>query len=243
MKIANIARTTVLSLVGLSLLACGDEEFTTTVSGQVINFGSREPIEGVSVYLKDGVGTSGFGIDSKTSSDKRNETVTDANGEFTVSLTGEYEAFLALGKEGYQEYVNEAAQQGIKSYGFGGNYENQVFELKAEAGFNPLFESTVPVQPTDSLVAIYQDTRPDLPADQLKNFTNSGWDYLYVGQQTSRFVSTVTPEELEVRRVAPAVGDTYTPYQIAYTRNGRWETKIDSVYIKSLETYTETIYY
>ena len=86
----------------LCLASCGDEEFTTTVSGKVVNFGSREPIEGAYVYLKDGVGSSGPIIyDSNISSDKRSEVLTDANGEFTLSLTGEYEAFLSVGKEGY----------------------------------------------------------------------------------------------------------------------------------------------
>ena len=155
----------------LALLGCMDDEFTTTVSGKVVNFGSREPVEGACVYLKDGVGSSGVVIyEGNTSSDKRSEVLTDANGEFTVSLTGEYEAFLSVGKEGYQEFIvaNEGAAVGIKSYGFGGSYENQVLELKAEAYFNPLFESKIPVQPSDSLAIIYEGTRRDLAADQLK---------------------------------------------------------------------------
>ena len=232
----------IMCLPLLGLFACGDEEFTTTVSGKVVNFGSREPIEGAYVYLKDGVGSSGVVIvDGNTSSNKRSETLTNADGEFTVSLTGEHAAYLGVGKEGYQEFIvaNEGAAVGVKSYGFGGNYENQVLELKAEAGFNPLFESTVPVLPTDSLIILFKDLRPDLPANQIKRRLNSGWNKLYIGQQASRFITTATLDEL----VAPATGDTYMPYQIAYTRNGQWETKIDSVYIKSFETFTDTIYY
>ena len=230
----------------LTLSSCMDDEFTTTVSGKVVNFGSREPVEGAYVYLKDGVGSSGPIIyDGNTSSDKRSEVLTDANGEFTVSLTGEHAAYLGVvGPEGYQEFIiaEGGAAVGVKSYGFGGNYENQVLELKAEAGFNPLFVNTILGQPTDSLIILYQDIRRDLPANQIKRRLNSGWNTLYVGQQASRFISADNPEELN-KPVAPTTGDTYTPYQIAYTRNGQWVTKIDSVYIKSFETFTDTIYY
>ena len=143
LKLTSIVRIIVLPLLGL--FACGDEEFTTTVSGKVVNFGSREPIEGAYVYLKDGVGSSGVVIvDGNTSSNKRSETLTNADGEFTVSLTGEHAAYLGVGKEGYQEFIvaNEGAAVGVKSYGFGGNYENQVLELKAEAFFNGAFANS-----------------------------------------------------------------------------------------------------
>ena len=128
---------------------------------------------------------------------------------------------------------------GIKSYGFGGTYESQVLELKAKAGFNPLFVNTVPVQPTDSLIIFTDYTKPDVPANQLKDWLNTGWNTLCVGEQTCRVVSTASLDE----RVILTTGDTYRVYQIAYTRNGQWETKIDSVYIKSFETFTDTIYY
>ncbi len=227
-------------LLGLS--SCGDDEFTTTVSGKVVNFGSREPIEGAHVYLQDGVGASGVVIyEGNTSSGKRNETLTDANGEFTVSLTGEHIAYLSAGKENYQFIIaQEGAAVGVKSYGRnGGNFENQVIELKAEAGFNPLFVSKVPIQPTDSIVVLFQDFKSNIPANQVKEWLSNGWSELCVGQQNCRLVPTFTLEEY----VAPMIGDTYARYQIAYTRNGQWETKIDSVFVKSLEVYTDIIYY
>ena len=236
------SRLILIVAILLTLSSCMDDEFTTTVSGKVVNFGSREPIEGAYVYLKDGVGSSGVVIyDGNTSSSKRSEVLTDANGEFTVSLTGEYEAFLSVGKEGYQEFIvaNEGAAVGIKSYGFGGSYENQVLELKAEAGFNPLFVNTVPGQLTDSLIIFTDYTKPDVPANQLKDWLNTGWNTLCVGEQNCRVVSTASLDE----HVILTTGDTYRVYQIAYTRNGQWETKIDSVYIKSFETFTDTIYY
>ena len=243
MKTVNMIRLAVLPIILAGLLGCmRDEEFTTRVSGKVVNRFTQEPIEGAYVYLKDGVGASGVVIiDSETSSDKRSEMYTDANGEFSLELTGEYSVYLGVGKENYREF--EADGAGIKSYGRnGGSFENQIIELEAQAGFNPLFESVVPVNSTDSLIILFKDSRPDLPANKVKNRLNSGWNILYIGQQTSRFISVDTPKELE-KLIAPTTGDTHTEYQIAYTRNGQWETKIDSVYIKSFETYTDTIYY
>lgn len=224
-------------LFGLS--ACQDDEFTTHVSGKVVNRYTQEPIEGAYIYLKDGVGSSGVIIyDGNTSSDKRSEMYTDANGEFSLTLTGEYGVYLGVGKENYREFVADGA--GIKGYGRnGGSFENQIIELEAEAGFNPLFVSKVPVEATDSLVIMFNYFKTDESADQIKYYADVSWNTLYVGQQSSRFLPSSALDDW----VAPTTGDTYTPYQIAYTRNGQWETKIDSVYIKSFETYTDTIYY
>ena len=246
MKIAHAVRTIALPLLLVGLFACNnDEEFTTHVSGKVVNRFSKEPIADAYVFLNDGMSSSGLGAGWQTSSDKRVEGRSDINGEFMLELTGEYEATLGVFKEGYAfdpDWDDEIGED-TKGYGYGGDYENQVLEMEAEAGFNPLFESTVPILPTDSLVIfIGGNVRPAVPANQLKDWLNTGWTRLYVGQQISRFspVDNVRkPEEFGY----PATGDTYTPYQIAYTRNGQWESRIDSIYIKSLETYTETIYY
>lgn len=245
MKTSHMIRTAVLPfLLLVGLYSCSldlDEEHTTRVSGKVVNRFTQEPIEGATVSLIDGIGvTSPFDV-SSNSSGKSTDGFTDASGEFTLELTGEYAAFLAVGKKDYtfDPDWNDGASEGVKPYGYGGNYENQVLEMQGAAGFNPLFISTVPVGPTDSLIVLFQDIRPDLPANQIKQRLNSGWNTLYVGQQTIRFVTTSPLEAL----VAPTIGDTYTPYQIAYTRNGQWETKIARVYIKSLEIYTDIIYY
>jgi hypothetical protein len=40
-----------------------------------------------------------------------------------------------------------------------------------------------------------------------------------------------------------ADGDFYYPYWMKYQIRGVWQQKIDSVFIKSFTTYTDTIYY
>ena len=40
-----------------------------------------------------------------------------------------------------------------------------------------------------------------------------------------------------------AIGDTYQCYRIDYIREKKWFSKIDSVYIRSLTAYKDTIYY
>lgn len=39
------------------------------------------------------------------------------------------------------------------------------------------------------------------------------------------------------------VGDTYLPFRLTLKREGVKTVKLDSVFIKSLETYRDTIYY
>ncbi len=221
MIIARVVSTVTLLVSLVGLFACEDEEFTTTVSGRVVNFGSGEPIEGVTVYLKDGVGASGFSININTSSDLRNETLTDENGEFVVSLTGTHSASLSMGKEGYQfdPDWNDGISIGVRGYGRGGGaYQDQLFKLKAEARFSPIFQSIVPVEKNDSLVL----TAP------------LRWVKTCVGKEVCHFFHSIP---------LLTTGDQYTRYQIDYKRNGVKQTRIDSVYIKSFEVFADTIYY
>ena len=235
MKIASLVHIKILPalLAGLCLFACGDEEFTTTVSGKVINFGSKEPIEGVEVYLKDGIGSSFFGVDGNTSSDKRNETVTDENGEFTVTLTGSYEAALSMGKEGYEfdPDWNDGVSVGVRGYGYGGgNYENQVFELKAEAYFRGVFENSGASSDQDTLNITLLSYKSLTSVMALVADENP-----FVGKGPFQFYGPS-----DKKRV---VGDRYLRFKLEFTRDGVWQTKIDSVYIKSFETFADTIYY
>ena len=245
MKTTHIIRTAALPFLLLTgLFSCNsdlDEAHTTRVSGKVVNRFTQEPIEGAKVSLIDGIGvTSPFDVGSNSSDEKTNG-LTDANGEFSLELTGEHEAFLAVGKEHYtfDPNWNDGVSVGVKSYGYGGSYENQVLEMQGAAGFNPLFVSTVPVNPTDSLVVLFEYIKPGIPASRVKAWLSDSWSELCIGQQSCRLVPTFPLEEF----VAPMTGDTYAEYQTAYTRNGKWETKIGRVYVKSLEVYTDTIYY
>jgi hypothetical protein len=97
----NILIVLSILLITLISFSCGKKKSQTTiVSGKVINFGSRAPVEGVLVILQDGVDASnGSVIDGKTSSDKKNTAYTNSNGEFRVELKGEYQPFLGLKKK------------------------------------------------------------------------------------------------------------------------------------------------
>ncbi|ASB48836.1 hypothetical protein CDL62_06670 [Alkalitalea saponilacus] len=61
---------------------CKESTYTTVVEGVVINTGSRQGIDSVLVTLQDGVsGTAGgFNLEMNTSSGKKNQVYTDANG-------------------------------------------------------------------------------------------------------------------------------------------------------------------
>ena len=87
-------KTTIIYILILTLIiSCTSdpEPKTTIVSGIVINKGSRKPIEGIEVGIKDGVGASGFTlINSQTSSGGIAEFITNIKGEFVVEITGIY---------------------------------------------------------------------------------------------------------------------------------------------------------
>ncbi|SKB30332.1 hypothetical protein [Alkalitalea saponilacus] len=77
--IALTITTLILLLMGTG---CKESTYTTVVEGVVINTGSRQGIDSVLVTLQDGVsGTAGgFNLEMNTSSGKKNQVYTDANG-------------------------------------------------------------------------------------------------------------------------------------------------------------------
>ena len=220
---------TLPTLLGLS--SCQDEEFTTSVSGKVVNHYTQEPIEGAYIYLKDGVGSSGVVIyDGNTSSDKRSEGHTDASGEFSLALTGEYPAYLGVSKEGYHEF--EADGVGIKSYGRnGGTFENQIIELDAEAYFNGTFANSGASPDNDTLIVTLLSYESLASMMALVSDANP-----YIGEGPFLFCPHCSDGKL-------VVGDRYLRFKLEFNRDGQKQTKIDSVYIKSFETFTDTIYY
>lgn len=212
------------SFIILSFCSCRKKnKYHTVVKGKVINHGSKAPIEGVEVILQDGVNDPGLMEPGGTSSDKKSVSYTDANGAFSVELKGEHLAYIGMRKEGYVfEYSNGGSVVGIKAYPEG-IHENQVLEMKAEAFFDGYFQSLTPLS-VDTLIA-----------DPLSNETlnTTGFKKTFYGVGPHKWRNTPYL----------VIGDMFLKIKLDYTRNGQWESRIDSVYIKSLETYTDTIYY
>lgn len=213
-------------IFGVILFSCTDNEHTTLVSGIVRNYGSKEPIDSVRVELKDGVGASGFSV-LPASTDKKNIAYTDSEGRFDLELSGEYTAFISIGKAGY-EFTNIE----IKPYS-PGEHVNQILEMYAYTLFHPVLVSREPSFPDDQIK--FEFISPAL----YKGY--HVYDLTWVNSFSDTFEG-IGPHQRE-RSFDYSIGDTYQPYRISLTREGETRVFLDSVYVKSFETYRDTIYY
>lgn len=202
-------------------VAC-DNEHTTTIKGKVINLGSKEPIQGATVRLSDGLGLSGdFNVGFETSSGKSNVTLTNELGEFTISITGEYQATLSAGKDGYTYDPRESdAVTGFP----GGKHRNVVVSLAAPAGFYPTFVNT---------------SGDDCEA--LKVYTADFFSPKKFAKTPDKEFTGKGPYKYETYKSKFFIGDTLTYYKIEFKRNGVWHEKVDSLVIKSFEEFRNTI--
>jgi hypothetical protein len=207
---------------------CKKEQTTphTKISGHVYSTGSGKPIEGVKIYMYDGIGHSGGMVDlgggNTGGSSRRDSTVTDANGYFHIELDGE-EPVLYLFKQGYSfEYIVDGAVIGIIPL-YTGESKNLEFEMDAWANFNPWFKGSKSL-PYDTILF-----------DVLsKSGIKEGWLSTFYGNGPHKFSSFDG---------YPTKGDKYKAYWLKYQINGIWHERVDSVYIPSFTTYTDTIYY
>lgn len=226
-----------LSLL-LSLSACWPEpeEKTTIVEGIVVNSGTKKPVEGALVSLLDGASFSSgpFGIDADLSSGKVNRVETDKNGAFRVEITGVYEAFLVVSKKRYSfEHIIEGSTQGNRPF-TEGLHENIVLEMDAEAFFAPVLKSKVRVREGD-----WVSIEPSFYNDN-GVYSRTGHIRECYGKDICDLYYLVLFSEY---RPHISKGDKYLLYQLKYRRDSVAYEKIDSVYIKSFETYRDTIYY
>ena len=205
-----------LTMIAFFFLSCKKDLNYTRIAGKVINIGSKQPIDSVLVILQDGVASDFFGTPGNTSSDRKNLAYTDKNGYFDVELEGEHRAYIGFKKDKYlYEYDEGGSVIGIKPYPEG-TFLNEVFEMEAEAFFNGIFVNKQPNE-NDSLY--------------LNVYTTYYWssDWLLVGTGPFRPFGEYEDEGYL------ATGDKFSLIKLRFTRNNKWYTKIDSVYIKSLE--------
>lgn len=215
---------------------CTKKTYHTIIEGKVINWGSKQPIDSVLVVLKDGVASGGgwvsIGNGGGTSSDKQNATYTNKLGEFKVELIGENQAVLYLSKINYSFTTPEG---GIKGYA-NGLFKNEVLEMKAVAYFNPFFKAKTKTSNSDTL--IIEILSHNKSADEIasgKRYGITGFAATFIGSGSFRYSDGTSP--------FLSVGDSYQPFSVTLKQRGVTKTGIDSVFIKSLETYKDTVYY
>ncbi len=216
----------------LSLCGCKKENNLpiTTIEGKVINAGSKQPVDSVKVIAVDGVTTYNnfFGTTTSTSSGRYEITYTNAKGEFNISIRGNSPCIF-LAKSGYQfVVVTYGSSDNYKSYNAGKTYNNEILGLWAQAHFNGSFICSNCTSTDTSVIGV--DEGNHIPLSWIK----IGFVYKGKGPHFGDINSKGLSE----------FGDSYTPYWIVYQIKGVWQPAlIDSVFIKSFTTYTDTIYY
>lgn len=218
----------ILFILFLSVLfACKKEDETpvTSIEGTVINIGSKMPVDSVEVIAVDGVSTydTFFGTSNNSGSGRYVITYTDTNGKFNVNIKGNYPCIFLV-KDGYRFVVfTYGSSENYKSYSAGKDYKNEILELWADAFFNPVLQGLSCIS-SDSILfdVIYQNTKV-------------GFNRLYYGNGPNKYY--------EDSKGYKTIGDKYTGFWIKYQTKGVWHERLDSVFIKSFTTYTDTIYY
>ena len=228
----------ILLMIIVTILSCKKKEGDYIVEGKIINAGNKEPIDSVSITLRGGYpynsGPFLQGMNDDPANDNYASTYTDKNGYFKLIIEDERQAYITWYKEGYnhgivtkngKELYNNNDVVSISPYG---KYF-VIIEYEAECSFFPIFKK-LENNSIDDTLNIYLDTHyRRIPREFPLAYAEQ-----YIG---------ISPFNYDNPRAYTFKGDTYIYYKLKYTDNGEWHTKIDSVYVKSFETYTDTIYY
>ena len=207
----------------LGLQACKDKTIGNfIVKGKVINITSKEPIDSVMVVLYGGNPLSNpmmQGFNSNPPKGNNDTTYTDKNGEFRVEVKRESAAFIGWVKKGYR---NGNINGGNKFWG-PGIYDITI-EYVAECTFHPFFKKRA-LNNQDDTLRVY--------------ITSYSYPKSYVLQEIYYGKS---PFKLN-HDLGYCAGDGYFHYKLEYKENNSWSEKIDSVYVKSFQAFSDTIYY
>jgi len=204
------------------------------VEGKVINIGSDEPIDSVLVILYGGNPLSNPlmpGFNDNPPSRNNDTAYSDSNGEFYLKVKDESAAFLGWRKDGYKNgnivwyldnFETKSNEEGNKFFNPG--TKNIMIEYEAKCTFNPVFKKNGANSENDTLIVSITDYKHP------NSFSNQR---TYVGQ--SPFIFD--------RDRGYCVGSEFFYYKLVFTDLGIWKIKIDSIYVESFETYSDTIYY
>jgi hypothetical protein len=216
-------------VIMITILSCEKKVQTTVVSGIVLDAGSKQPIDSVLVTLLDGVSTAGEIIPGQTTSGKKNVAYSNKEGKFRVEITGEYSPFITLSKPRYG-----APHGGLINSVKWGVANSMVYEMVAPSHFCGKFHNVgEPVQELKIAIIGPYDLKDTSQAMSGENV--EGWQLVF---RTNKSTYDICKENLIFYT---GVGNSFQRYQLRVKRNNSWEKRLDSVYIKGFETYTDTI--
>jgi hypothetical protein len=225
-----------ICLSGLIFQSCekNKDKGDFIVEGRVINIGSDEPIENVLVILYGGNPLSNPlmpGFNDNPPNGNNDTAYSDSNGEFYLQVKDESAAFLGWRKDGYKngnivwysnDFNTKLSESGNKFFEPG--TKSIIIEYEAECKFSPIFKKKGANHDTDTLII------------SITNYNNPNSFIKY------RTYTVMSPFKLD-SDFGYCVGNEFFYFKLEYTDLGIWETKIDSVYVESFETYSDTIYY
>lgn len=221
--------------ISLLLSSCKDKEYTTTIEGRVINFMTNEPVDSVYVRLKDGIASGGGWVNlggGNTSSGITSFAITDKDGYFKVSITGTHHAALFVTKDSDKGVTSHRKHTSWPKFYGGGYYKDEQFEILLPAFFKPFITFKGEVYETD---VVYFEV--------LGKFHEGDTDYGKRSYYGTRWDKTIKGGGDYREYGYTGYGDDYTPYRFTITRDGVTREILDSVFIKSYETFSDTIYY
>ncbi|WP_235295968.1 carboxypeptidase-like regulatory domain-containing protein [Portibacter marinus] len=188
------------------------------MSGRVIDFGTREPIENVRIYVQDGFTGSGPILNHDDIGENEALTYTDENGEFFVEIKAENNPVLFPSKSReYWNYNEGGLVQSGEIFTRGEDHKDIEIILRGKAYLNFRAESD------------------NEQADSIKFL-----GYLEYPSLSSRYQSKGKNYDI-IEGFAYA--NSYYTYDFRYKRDGVWTSILDSIYIPLGETRGDTIYY
>jgi hypothetical protein len=220
-----------LFIFGVIISCCKKEEIKpalphTIAEGYVIHSGTKMPLDSVRVSIWNGMPCSDpLGCnDGSIEKHFYDTTYTNSKGFFHIEIDG-HEPIMFLYKKDYSfEYNVQGAVIGIIPLLEGENLD-LLFEMDAPAHFKPC--CFIGLNCLDSDTTFYGEgsiiNPPSFP--------------YYLGKGPHILTYRSIPDGWLVK------GDKYSYFWFKYQINGVWNSKIDSVYIKSFTSYTDTLYY
>lgn len=230
-------------LIGVGLLfamSCKEKIKQAEISGKVVNVGSGIPVDSALVYVKDGVGNSGPINFGPSSSNREAMVYTDKNGEFHLSIDGEYTPYISANKVGYDNYnyVIEGASIGYMPLNWGVN--NIRMELVGKTKFCGVF---VPRSNTDSLLISFLSysnykNGKKVPFAEGNNYCRT------IGESSIMCFNVLGAiNYCDGNYMLNLIGDKYLRINLDIKRDGSWTSKMDSVFLETGVVFKDTIYY
>jgi len=214
----------ILIFAMITIFGSCKKEFEVHITGSVLDIATNEPIDSVEVKVIDG-SWHGSGIVGGFEPTGKEQTVyTNENGEFVIDLIGEETCYVYLKKTDRTGLIiYDDAQEKAYAASYDSKVDkNLTLYMQANRYFDVDFKKNEPCSSTDSLIVT--------PIPYKKGYINKYEKRIFTGCGFNYFMQEV-------------ISGMYFHYKMDYTKNGVWKSKIDSVFIESFKSYSDTIYY